>query len=164
MTAAQAASVGQLGGLRGCLSQLELDGRRIGLPEVLETNSIQAGCLWQYPCEYILLRIQSLARLWKTASSTKFRHNVAKNVFVLHFNLSRVFRTGWLLICNYWGEGVKKLTPSIFDPPTPLKLDIVYARSPCIFSLKCILHFRNDFASYLVPSQSESGLCFCLLA
>jgi hypothetical protein len=55
VTAAQAASVGQLGGLRGCLSQLELDGRRIGLPEVLETNSIQAGCLWQYPCEYILL-------------------------------------------------------------------------------------------------------------
>ena len=94
VTAAQAAPVGQLGGLRGCLSQLELDGRRIGLPEVLETNSIQAGCLWQYPCEYILLRIQSFARLWKTASSTKFRHNVTKNVFVLHFNLSRVFRTG----------------------------------------------------------------------
>ena len=22
----------------------------IGLPEVLETSSIQAGCLWQYPC------------------------------------------------------------------------------------------------------------------
>ena len=54
VTAAQAAPVGQLGGLRGCLSQLELDGRRIGLPEVLETNSIEAGCLWQYPCEYIL--------------------------------------------------------------------------------------------------------------
>ena len=26
--------------------------------------------------------------------------------------------TTYLLICNYWGEGVKKLTPSIFDPPT----------------------------------------------
>ena len=22
----------------------------LGLPEVLETSSIQAGCLWQYPC------------------------------------------------------------------------------------------------------------------
>ena len=51
VTAAQAAPVGQLGGLRGCLSQLELDGRRIGLPQVLETNSIEAGCLWQYPCK-----------------------------------------------------------------------------------------------------------------
>ena len=30
VTAAQAPSLGQLGGLRGCLSQLELDGRRIG--------------------------------------------------------------------------------------------------------------------------------------
>lgn len=37
-------------GLRGCLSQLELDGRRIGLPEVLETASIESGCMWQYPC------------------------------------------------------------------------------------------------------------------
>lgn len=51
VTAAQAAPVGELGGLRGCLSHLELDGRRIGLPEVLETNSIQAGCQWQYPCK-----------------------------------------------------------------------------------------------------------------
>jgi hypothetical protein len=47
---AQAAPIGQLGGLRGCLSQLELDGRRIGLPDVLETASIEAGCIWQYPC------------------------------------------------------------------------------------------------------------------
>ena len=54
VTAAQAAPVGQLGGLRGCLSQLELDGRRIGLQEVLETNFIEAGCLWQYPCKYLI--------------------------------------------------------------------------------------------------------------
>ena len=49
MTAAQAAGV--RGGLRGCLSTLELDGRRIGLPDVLETNSIESGCLWQYACD-----------------------------------------------------------------------------------------------------------------
>ncbi len=48
---AQAAQVGELGGLLGCLSEFELDGRRIGLQEVLETNSIQAGCHWQYQCE-----------------------------------------------------------------------------------------------------------------
>ena len=51
VAAAQALPFGQLGGLRGCLSQMELDGRQIGLPEVLETKSIEAGCLWQYPCE-----------------------------------------------------------------------------------------------------------------
>ena len=37
-------------GLRGCLRDIELDGRRIGLPEVLETSGIGAGCVWDYPC------------------------------------------------------------------------------------------------------------------
>ena len=41
---------GTYGGLRGCLQNLELDGRKIGLPDVLETSGIQATCVWQYPC------------------------------------------------------------------------------------------------------------------
>ena len=41
---------GTYGGLRGCLQHLELDGRKIGLPDVLETSGIQATCVWQYPC------------------------------------------------------------------------------------------------------------------
>ena len=49
--AAKGISFGQQGGLRGCLSQLELDGRQIGLPEVLETKFINTGCVWQYPCK-----------------------------------------------------------------------------------------------------------------
>ena len=35
----------------GCLKDLELEGRRIGLPEVLETQDIRPGCQWEFPCE-----------------------------------------------------------------------------------------------------------------
>ena len=44
------AAAGTYGGLRGCIHDIELDGRKIGLPEVLETSEIQAGCVWEYPC------------------------------------------------------------------------------------------------------------------
>ena len=44
------AAAGTYGGLRGCIHQIELDGRKIGLPEVLETSDIQTGCVWNYPC------------------------------------------------------------------------------------------------------------------
>ena len=44
------AASGTYGGLRGCIHQIELDGRKIGLPEVMETSDIQAGCVWNYPC------------------------------------------------------------------------------------------------------------------
>ena len=37
-------------GLLGCLKDIELDGRRIGLPDVLETSGIESGCVWDYPC------------------------------------------------------------------------------------------------------------------
>ena len=47
---ANKATIGTYGGLRGCLQKLELDGRKIGLPEVLETSKIKAGCVWEYPC------------------------------------------------------------------------------------------------------------------
>ncbi len=47
---AVSAQPGTYGGLRGCLQLLELDGRKIGLPDVLETSGIQATCVWQYPC------------------------------------------------------------------------------------------------------------------
>ena len=36
--------------LQGCLQDLELDGRSIGLPEVRETSGIKAGCVWTFPC------------------------------------------------------------------------------------------------------------------
>lgn len=36
--------------LQGCLKDIELDGRIIGLPEVLETYDIRPGCVWDYPC------------------------------------------------------------------------------------------------------------------
>lgn len=38
------------GSLMGCLSQIELDGKKIGLPEVISSGSIKVGCDWQYPC------------------------------------------------------------------------------------------------------------------
>ncbi len=38
------------GGLQGCLHNLRLDGRLIGLPEVLETYEVRAGCGWEFPC------------------------------------------------------------------------------------------------------------------
>eukprot|EP00094_Tigriopus_californicus_P012169 TCALIF_11761-PA protein Name:"Similar to CSPG4 Chondroitin sulfate proteoglycan 4 (Homo sapiens)" AED:0.07 eAED:0.06 QI:0/0.64/0.33/0.86/1/1/15/679/2482 len=36
--------------LQGCLQDLQLDGRRIGLNDVLETSGIQADCVWEFPC------------------------------------------------------------------------------------------------------------------
>ena len=50
VSGANHASSGTYGGLRGCIHQIELDGRKIGLPEVMETSDIQAGCVWDYPC------------------------------------------------------------------------------------------------------------------
>ena len=35
---------------QGCIKDIELDGRAIGLPDVLETLDIRAGCVWEYPC------------------------------------------------------------------------------------------------------------------
>ena len=34
----------------GCLRDIELDGRVIGLPDVLETQDIRPGCVWDFPC------------------------------------------------------------------------------------------------------------------
>ena len=50
VSGANHAATGTYGGLRGCVHQIELDGRKIGLPEVLETSDIQPGCVWDYPC------------------------------------------------------------------------------------------------------------------
>ena len=50
VSGANHAASGTYGGLRGCIHQIELDGRKIGLPEVMETSDIQAGCVWDYPC------------------------------------------------------------------------------------------------------------------
>lgn len=36
--------------LEGCIRDLELDGRKIGLPSVKETSGILAGCEWAFPC------------------------------------------------------------------------------------------------------------------
>ena len=35
---------------QGCLRDIELDGRVIGLPDVSETFDIRPGCVWSYPC------------------------------------------------------------------------------------------------------------------
>ena len=35
---------------QGCLRDVELDGRVIGLPEVLDTTDIRPGCVWDFPC------------------------------------------------------------------------------------------------------------------
>ena len=35
---------------QGCLRDVELDARVIGLPEVLETVDIRPGCVWDFPC------------------------------------------------------------------------------------------------------------------
>ena len=35
---------------QGCLRDVELDQRVIGLPEVLETVDIRPGCVWDFPC------------------------------------------------------------------------------------------------------------------
>ena len=35
---------------QGCLQDIELDGRVIGLPDVSETFDIRPGCVWSYPC------------------------------------------------------------------------------------------------------------------
>ena len=32
------------------MQDIELDGRIIGLPDVLETVDIRPGCVWDYPC------------------------------------------------------------------------------------------------------------------
>ena len=32
------------------MKDIELDGRTIGLPDVLETFDIRSGCVWEYPC------------------------------------------------------------------------------------------------------------------
>ena len=50
VSGANHAASGTYGGLRGCIHQIELDGRKIGLSEVMETSDIQAGCVWDYPC------------------------------------------------------------------------------------------------------------------
>ena len=50
VSGANHAASGTYGGLRGCIHQIELDGRKIGLPEVMETSDIQTGCVWDYPC------------------------------------------------------------------------------------------------------------------
>ncbi len=36
--------------LQGCLLDLQLDGRRIGLPDVVETRDVRADCVWIFPC------------------------------------------------------------------------------------------------------------------
>nr|XP_040572532.1 chondroitin sulfate proteoglycan 4-like [Lepeophtheirus salmonis] len=36
--------------LNGCISDIQLDGRLIGLPDVVETLNIRPGCLWTFPC------------------------------------------------------------------------------------------------------------------
>lgn len=36
--------------LHGCIKDMELDGRGIGLPEVLETLDVRSGCSWDFPC------------------------------------------------------------------------------------------------------------------
>ena len=35
---------------QGCLRDVELDQRVIGLPDVLETVDIRPGCVWDFPC------------------------------------------------------------------------------------------------------------------
>ena len=35
---------------QGCLRDVELDQRVIGLPEVTETVDIRPGCVWDFPC------------------------------------------------------------------------------------------------------------------
>jgi hypothetical protein len=35
---------------QGCIRHLRLDGRPIGLPEVMETYEVRAGCGWEFPC------------------------------------------------------------------------------------------------------------------
>ena len=37
-------------GLQGCITDLYLDGRNIGFPEVLETYEVRSGCSWEFPC------------------------------------------------------------------------------------------------------------------
>ena len=37
--------------LKGCLKDLEVDGRKVGLPDVVQTAGIQPGCPWSFPCE-----------------------------------------------------------------------------------------------------------------
>ena len=36
--------------LEGCMKDLELDGRQIGLAEVKVTSGIRSGCAWTFPC------------------------------------------------------------------------------------------------------------------
>ena len=44
-------------GLQGCIKNLELDDRKIGFPQVLETFDVRSGCIWDFPCSRSPCRI-----------------------------------------------------------------------------------------------------------